>query len=251
MDRERFRQVCDDIVKKEAYAAGGIGTLGEKTLHAALKDYLEPDKSRHERPVGRYVADIVTSDGIIEIQTRSFEKLRTKLECFLAQTHVTVVYPVAQVKWLIWIDEATGETTKKRRSPKIGQPFEVFPELYKIKRLLCSENLSIRIVLLHLEEYRNLNGWSKNRKKGSSRYDRIPLDIADDIVIQGPDGYQKLIPDSLAVRFTARDFKAASGLTLKSAQEALNVLHTVGAVVRVGKTGNAYLYERAPDDRHV
>ena len=54
---------------------GGIGTLGEKSLHAALKLYYEPDSSRHEIPVGQYVADIVNEEGIIEIQTKHLSSM--------------------------------------------------------------------------------------------------------------------------------------------------------------------------------
>ena len=36
----------------------GIGTLSEKTVHAILKNYYEPDEDRHEIPIQNYVADI-------------------------------------------------------------------------------------------------------------------------------------------------------------------------------------------------
>lgn len=57
----------------------GIGTLGEKTLHRVLKAYFQPDPSKCEVRVGPYVADALTGSGIVEIQTRSFYKLRPKL----------------------------------------------------------------------------------------------------------------------------------------------------------------------------
>jgi hypothetical protein len=246
MDRALFRQACDRIIAqdKETQRAGGIGTLGEKTLHAVLKNYYEPDRSRHEKPVAGFVADIMSEDGIVEIQTRNFDKLRNKLECFLAQTDVTIVYPVAQTKWLHWIDEATGEITKKRRSPKIGKPYEALYELYKIRNLLRHPRLRLRIVLLELEEYRYLNGWSRDKKKGSTRCDRIPVDIAGEVLIS-PDDYGRLIPEALGCGFTVKDFKTASGLSLYTSGLALSVLRTVGAVIQTGKKGNAYVYDRA------
>jgi hypothetical protein len=244
MDKGLFRQACGKVLNKENLLSGGIGTLGEKTLHSVLKNYFEQEQSRHEIKVGRYVADIVTENGIIEIQTRQFSALRQKLACFLEQSDVTVVYPVAQTKWLLWIDEATGEITKKRRSPKLGQPYEIFYELYQIRTLLEHPRLRLCIVLLELEEYRTLNGWSRDKKKGSTRYDRIPVDIADEVCIDGPDDYIKLIPEALESSFTVKDFKSASGLSLYASGLALNVLHSVGVVVRTGKKGNAYVYER-------
>lgn len=246
MDKQLFQQACDRIVlNKESYLSKGIGTLGEKTLHSVLKHYFEPDENCHEIKMANYVADIVAEHGIIEIQTRQFNALRKKLECYLAQTDVTIVYPVAKTKWLIWIDQATGEITKKRRSPKTGKPYEIFYELYKIKNMLSHPNLHFCIVLLDLEEYRYLNGWSENKKKGSTRYDRIPVDIAAEVYIGSSDDYLKLIPDELKNGFTVKDFKNASGLTLYTSGIALNVLHSVGAVIRTGKSGNAYVYCRS------
>ena len=54
----------------------GIGTLGEKSLHLALKYYFAPDPETHERQVGGFVADAVTEAGIIEVQTRGLSRLK-------------------------------------------------------------------------------------------------------------------------------------------------------------------------------
>ena len=169
MDNLLFRYAVDSVTLARGDggdSSAGIGTLGEKTLHSVLKRYFEPDTSCHEVKIYGFVADIVSDGRIIEIQTRQFEKLRRKLECFLARSDVTVVYPVARTKRLVWIDEATGECTKKRKSPKTGRPYEVFPELYKIKSLLTNQRLCICIALVDLTEYRYLNGWGRGGKKG-------------------------------------------------------------------------------------
>ena len=242
MQRQRFSEACDKVINIER-AKGGIGTLGEKTLHAILKYYIEPVAENHEIRIGTFVADIANEDGVIEIQTANFNKLRNKLERFLGETTVTVVYPIASIKWLVWLDHTTGECTKKRKSPKKGTPFQVFYELYKIKSLLTNEKLKLHIIMLDIEEYRLLNGWSEDKKKGSSRFERIPIGFIDEIRIDTLDDYWKLIPAGLALQFTAKDFKKASGLSLKNAQIALHVLHHLGAVKRVAKVGNSFVYE--------
>jgi hypothetical protein len=244
MDKQRFKQDCDQMINN-GRKANGIGTLGEKLLHAILKKYFEPDEDNHEVKIGGYVADIARENGIIEIQTRQFNKLRKKLDLFLSTSDVTVVYPIARTKWLVWIDETTGEITKKRKSPKTGRPNEIFFELYKIKYLLCNPRLHFCIVMIDMEEYRSLNGWSEDKKRGSTRYDRIPIDIVDEISINHPREYVQLIPKELEKQFTSKEFKKASGLTLAASQTALNVLYAVGAVARIGKQGNSFLYERA------
>ena len=243
MDRQRFFEACNKIINYER-TRSGIGTLGEKTLHAILKYYYEPYSDSHEVKLGNFVADIVGENGIIEIQTANFNKLRKKLESFLALTTVTVVYPIPRTKYLIWLDQSTGETTKKRKSPKTGTPYQIFQELYWIKPLLTHENLRILIVMLDITEYRYLNGWSEDRKKGSSRYERIPTDIIDEVHINSLRDFHKLIPKNLPDEFTAKDYRLASGLSLRTAQIALNILHYVNAVERVGKKGNAFIYKK-------
>ena len=44
MDRKRFDQAAAKILSRE-HENHGIGTLGEKTLHAVVKNYVEPDIS--------------------------------------------------------------------------------------------------------------------------------------------------------------------------------------------------------------
>ena len=243
MNQLLFQQTCDKIIDSKR-ADNGIGTLGEKTVHAILKNYLVTDVSCHEIKVGSFYADIVNENGIIEIQTRSFDKLRKKLELFLKTSPVTIVYPIPYTKWLRWVNEETGEISPPRKSPKTGTPYMIFPELYKIKNYLLHPNLHLHIILMNLEEYRFLNGWSKDKKKGSSRCDRIPTELVEEIIIQNSIEYDKLIPNTLPQTFTSKDYKKASGLQLNSAVTALNILYYVGAVKRIGKSGRAYLYSR-------
>ena len=242
MDILEFQRACDSVIHRER-VSNGIGTLGEKTLHAVLKRYFEPYEENHETKVGAFVADIVGESGIIEIQTRGFDKLRKKLEAFLEVSPVTVVYPIAKTKWLLWIDE-NGAVSVRRKSPKTGRIYDAFDELYKIKPYLVHPNFSLCLVLLEVEEYRYLNGWSRNKKRGSTRCDRIPVGLCDQITVQGLLDYAKLIPPDLTEEFTAKDFKKSAGIYLSTAQTALNILNFLGVVERTGKKGNAYIYKR-------
>jgi len=265
LDRQKFHEAFERIILGEqletgivhsqnstvneqhsvAYKQRSIGTLGEKTLHAILKLYFEPDDSKHEVKVGAYVADIHNDNGIIEIQTRAFNKLRNKLTEFLKTSPVTVVYPLPKTKWLLWIDEATGDTTKKRKSPKQGRIFDAIPELYRIKPLLSQPNLSICIPFIDMEEYRYLNGWSDDKKRGSTRYNRIPVNIVEEVWLRTADDYLKFIPDILPHRFNSKEYMKAASVNQKISQTSLNILYHIGAVKRVGKQGNMHIYERA------
>lgn len=243
MDKLRFQEACNKVIDLKRDTKG-IGTLGEKTLHAVLKYYFEPYEDNHEIKVGDYVADIVGENGIIEIQTRGFEKLRKKLAAFLEVTFVTVVYPIARTKWLYWIDQESEEISIKRKSPKTGIPFESVYELYKIKSILTHPNLQICIVLIDVEEYRNLNGWSKDKKKGSTRSDRIPIDIIEEIYLRNPNDYQMLLPTTLPDTFTANDVKRLVKSSQRVIQIGMNVLREVGVIEQIGKQGRLNLYQR-------
>lgn len=241
-DKEAFEKAKKKIIGIDRQRLG-IGTLSEKTVHAILKNYYEPDEDRQEIPIENYVADIYEDGEIIEIQTRQFNKMRNKLEAFLPLYPVTIVYPIPREKWLIWIDEESGELSKKRKSPARGNVYIAFPELYKIKMFLKDPNLRIKLVFLDMEEYRLLNGWSKDKKKGSSRYDRIPTELVEEVDITCLQDYMQFIPYELEEEFTSRDFARAAHINVQLAQTVLNILYHVGVITRTGKKGNQYLYE--------
>ncbi len=239
---KRFSDACDAVIGVGAERSG-IGTLGEKTLHAVIKRYIEPREELHEVKCKRFVCDIKREDGIYEVQTRSFGSLGKKLEAFLPEYDVTVVYPLPHIKWLCWINTETSEVTPKRKSPKKGAVTDSFRELYRIKQYLDHPHFHLKYVLLELVEYRYLDGWSNDGKKGSTRCDRLPERLIDEVDIISKDDYYKLIPDSLPEVFTAKDFARSAKITDRSAGMALGVLKYLDKVVMVGKEGNRYLYE--------
>ena len=244
MDKKRFEEIRDAAVSS-GREGRSIGTYKEKTLHAILKDYYAPDKSMQEISVDGYVADIYTGQEIIEIQTANFNKMRAKLNCFLPNYPVTVVYPIARIKYLSWIDEATGECSKPRKSPVKGSVYRAFVELYKIKSILSQENLCLCFPLLEVEEYRLLNGWSQDKKKGSCRYDWIPRALLDEIRLEKPEDYLRLIPENLPEHFTALEFGKAVGEKKQIAGIVLHVLNYLNVLERCENRGRFYTYRRA------
>jgi hypothetical protein len=243
MDRERFSEICGNTEQCRV-CSGGIGTLSEKTMHAVLKYYLEPDVSRHEIRVGTNVVDILEDDRIIEIQTRNFFGLKKKFDALLAEYPITVVYPVAHVKWLCWINPESGEVTKRRKSPKTGSACDCFLELRWILPYLKSEHLRFKILLIDLVEYRYLDGWSQDKKSGSTRCERVPESLYDEISIEESEDYQKLMPENLPEPFTSAEFSKAAHISIFAARTGLRILSAVGAVEKCGKQKNAALYRK-------
>lgn len=241
MDQERFDRIRNAVLCSDG-SRNGIGTYKEKTLHAILKDYYASDKLMQEVPVNGYVADIFTGDEIIEIQIGNFDKMRSKLDKLLPFYPITIVYPIPGIKYLLWIDEETGECSKPRKSTVKGSVYRAFYELYKIKSFLLHPNLKICIPILEIREYRLLNGWSRDRKKGSCRYDRVPERMLDEVYLDGIEDYYNLIPKELEEPFTVKEFGKAVGEKKEVAARVLYLLSILKVVSRYGKSGRAYTY---------
>ena len=240
-DKERFSEACRALCGAVP-SRNRIGVLSEKTLHSVIKRFIEPNEVLQEVKVGDYYADIKNENGIFEIQTRSFNRLRAKLKSYLETETVTIVYPIPAVKRLIWIDAQTGELTSPRKSPKRGTYFDAFPELYKLEMLIANDTLRVLLLLIDVDEYRYLNGWSADGKKGSTRHERYPIALADSMLLATKENYEGLLPSDLCSPFTSKELATAAKIRLRLSQTVLTVLLKRGAVQCVGKSGRLNLY---------
>ena len=239
-----FGEIADLLLSREK-ETNGFGTLQEKTIHEVIKDFYCYDHDFQEQRRGRYIADIAVGDDIWEIQTRAFDRLRGKLSAFLKEHHVTVIYPVPAEKKIYWLDQETGKITGGRRSPRKGSAYDVFHELYRIRPFLANPNLAFHIFMMNMEEYKLLNGWSRDKKKGSTRYDRLPGKLRDIIRLEHREDYLYFLPDDLPGEFTSLDLAKCAHIPRDTAQTCLLILYDLEIVERVGKRGRAYLYKIA------
>lgn len=221
----------------------GIGTISEKRLHKIIKFCLDNNENNHEIKIGPYYADIFTNNIIYEIQTRAFNKLRLKLNYFLKDYETHIVFPISYKKIIHWINNDTKEILETRKSPKTGSIYDSILELYKIKSLLTNKNLKLMIIFFNIEEYRNLDGWSKNKKKGSSRYERIPTELINIIEINEINDYKVFLPKNLPNIFTNDDFKKFAKINLRQASTCTNILSYLGIISQVGKDGRKNIYK--------
>ena len=235
MDKEKFSQIINLYINETVIK--GIGTYQEKTLHRIIKNYYESDENKQEVKVEGFVCDIKNDEKIIEVQTRAFNKLVKKLDVLLKNHIVKIVYPIPHRKYLSWINN--GEIQSKRKSPKIGSIYDIGKELYKIKWFLNDPNLEITILLIDMIEYRNLDGYSKDKKRGSTRYDLVPLELYDEIDLKD---YHMLVPfnDEL---FTSKDYSKKTKQNLSRSQTLLTILQYVKVVEVVGKDKRYNVYK--------
>lgn len=243
--QQDFAHCCQEVFSQD-FLQTGIGSLGEKSQHAVLKNYYCPNPFCQEINYGGFVADIADEHGITEIQTAGFGRLRKKLGCFLQQAPVRVVYPVPAVKWVVWIDPQTGEIRARNRSPKKNAVLKIFRELYSIVDLLWPENFSLVLPLIECEEYRLQNGWSRDGKRGSQRDQMVPISLLGEIVIDHPHQLLDLLPEGLSTPFTSAELQKLCKVNSRQASYMLLVLRKLGLVELTGKQGKTHLYQLCP-----
>ena len=229
-----LERACED-------SNGGIGRLTEKYIHRTLKYFLEPDESRHEVTVLGSVADILNDDGITEIQTRSFEHLRPKLEKFLKEYKVTLVCPVIGRKYITTLTE-DGEVVSRKKSPMQKGLSDVAIELYKIRDFILDDNIRIRIVFLEAEAQRVLiHNASRPRYKKSRVW---PSAMLEDITLSRRDDFRIFLPEALPDKFLRSEYNKAIRARAKFSYYAIKLCEHLGLVKQNGKQGNAFIYEK-------
>ena len=263
----RFAAVAEEVATSPKYRPAGrrkrvaegephIGTLREKRLHAAVKLYLCPDESCHERPAAallpedgedraaqkrRMVADILMDGQILEVQTGGFFPLKEKIGWYLSHTdcRVTVVHPIPAVKYLSWIRPEDGEILSRNKSPKRGRVKDVAKELYWLSEFIGNPRFSLRILLLELEEYRMADGWGRDGKRGSNRYERFPTALLGDVTLLSPADYAAyFLPPALSSPaadgtyplFTAAVYAKASGIRGRACYAVIHLMEKLGLI---------------------
>lgn len=218
-----------------------IGSLNEKPLHAALKEWYRRDGDHVEAPVGGFVADLVRDGLLIEIQTRGFSSMRRKFDHLLDSHPIRLVHPVAAEKWIVKFDEA-GHELSRRRSPKRGIAADVCGELVSFPSLLSHPNFTLEIALVEEEEVRRPDtrrGW---RRGGFVIEERRLVAVVETIQLQAPPDLLALLPTDLPDPFTTADLADGLGRSRHLAQEMGYCLRVSGAVETVGRDRRGILY---------
>lgn len=225
-------------------ALRSIGTLNEKPLHAALKQWYAQPGDRFEVPVDGYLVDLVRGDLLIEIQTAGFSSMRRKLRALTRTHRVRLVHPIARERWIVK-RPCSGQAGSRRKSPKRGRLEDIFVELVSFPELLAGANLSVEVLLVQEEEVRRLDRRRRRRRGGWVTEERRLLDVVERRCFHAPADMAALLPADLARPFLTSDLAAALGCPRWLAQKMAYCLREMGAITAVGKRGNAIAYESA------
>ncbi len=222
----------------------GVGTLNEKSLHAQLKQWYSEPGDQFEVPLDGFFIDMVRGDELIEIQTRNFSAMRSKLDRLTEDYSVTVVHPIAVTKWLNKLSEPPS---KPRRSPKRGSIFDVFGEVVYLPHLINRPNLTIEVVLIEEQEDRAFDAnKERRRRRGWVTQERRLLQVLETHRFESVGDFVDLLP-ALPGEFTTSDLAERASVSRRSAQQAAYCLRKMNAITITGKQGNATVYKITPD----
>ncbi len=219
-----------------------IGTLAEKSLHAALKTWLYQPGDQQEVRVDGFVIDIVRGDNLIEIQTRHLGAMKRKLAKLLPHHPIQLVHPIAAEKWIVR-QTADGQPISRRKSPKRGRLVDIFAELVRIPHLLSQPNLTVTVLLTQQEEIWRDDGQGSWRRKRWSIYDHRLLAVVGQHSFESANNWLTLLPQELPQPFTNRDLATTMKCHANLAQKTTYTLRHAGLIEVVGKQGNALLYK--------
>lgn len=221
--------------------ANRIGTLSEKSLHAALKRVIAQPRDRFEAKIDGCFIDIVRDDLLIEIQTGNFGAMKRKLNRLLPNHKVLLIHPLALEKWIVR-ESAAGDFISRRKSPKKCQPLHVFKELVRIPHLLNHPNLTLGVWMTRQEEIWRDDGQGSWRRKHWSKTDIRLLDVVSTHLFANADELLGLLP-VVERPFSNRQLAQSANIPIKLAQQTTYTLRHAELLVIKDKQGNSLLYD--------
>lgn len=246
MVRESDKLVFDNLISECAMNGKndfGIGTYSEKSIHFILKSFFERDTDYHEVAFKGYVADAMRDGRITEIQTATLSGLRDKLDAFLPDACVRLVFPIRKKRKVIWIDPQTGEVSKSPRYTAGENMYSLLCELIYIVDYLRHPSLTLTVVEMNVEDYRYLDGYGADRKKRASKIDTVPVELVDIRDIDISRDLADLVPKGLPEAFTRNEFSSATKLKGRALWAALKVLETLEIIKRTDPIGRRHRYK--------
>ena len=160
---------------------------------------------------------------------------------------MTVVHPLPYRKYLSWIDPASGQILSRRRSPRHADVRSAARELYWLSDWIGDPRLTVSLLFLELEEFRMQDGWGRDGKRGSNRYERIPTALCGRVDLRTPADYAAYFlpqeptafPDGY---FTAAGYARLTGIRGRTTYGVLHLLEKLELIREDGMEGRSRRY---------
>ncbi len=270
-DTLRFRRIVIDVMTEacqmpaeEAEDFDGIGRLGEKQMHAAIKRFICPDEGKHEILIDgsagclptadssektkkrRFVADVLDGNTVYEIQTGGFSPLREKIKWILDNTtyNVMLIHPIAETKYVSLIDSKTGSITSRKKSPQKGKLGDIAGELYFLRDFFESPRFSLVILMMEAEQYKKNIQKDGCRRPKYQKYELIPVSLLRAYIFKEPADYRIFLPEELPDCFSVKQYSAASKIRGMDAYSIVKTLCGLGLIEQAEPIGRAAGYRK-------
>jgi hypothetical protein len=209
----------------------------ESSLHSSLKKWYFLEGDRLEANVNDFIVDIVRGDLLIEIQTANFSAIESKLRCLLRDHKVRLVHPIPKTKWIVHKSMPKGEIIGRRRSPKRGSIYDLFGELIRIPDLFSTNNLSVEVLMIELEEVWCNDGRGSWRRKGASVEDRKLISVSESVMFENKTDFLRVMPKDLPNPFSNRDLAENLRMPISQSRKMTYSLRKIGTIEHAGRNG--------------
>ena len=220
----------------------GIGLYNETSLHNAIKEIYAKGMYPTEVECDGYVIDVIVENELIEIQTRSYSSIKTKLATLLKNHKIRLVYPLIVEKHIRVLDKMGKKILHERRSPKRGRRLDVLNELIYIPHLLSHKNFTLDVLSVNVLETRCDDGKGSWRRKGVRIAGRELTNIIKTETFTDLESFRSLLPLNLSNEFSSRSLKEDHGVSPRIVNKMLYVLDRSGAIQKIRKDGNLHIY---------
>lgn len=190
-----------------------INTYNESSLHKNLKMIFAMEtKGLTEVKIDSYYCDVVGNNNqIIEIQTKNFNNIKTKLQTLLQEHLVKLVYPLAIESYIEYYDK-NNTLISRRKSPIKKNMYNIFDELMYIPYLLLHKNFEFEVIetIIVKERLRTefpVQVKTKRRRRLQNWLSQnIRLEyIGKRTIFTKKTDYLNLLPQTSPTKFTVKD----------------------------------------------
>ena len=245
----QFRAAIDGY--NESNDRNIIGELREKMLHSVIKAAICASGGEREvRINGHNIADCLKDNTVYEVQTESLFPIKKKLDFYLNNTdyNVDIVFPIPSEKYVSWIDPESGDISSSGKRCKRRTIIDYARELNFIADYIDDDRVKITFLYISETEYRSLDGKrSKDKKRGSTRIERIPTDLFFGEEFCDRRDFMALLPKQ--DRFTRKEYMKDKKIkSVRQMYSAISILLRFGFISEDGKQGNAICYKTVISD---
>ena len=134
------------------------------------------------------------------------------------------------------------EMERSKKSIRYDTDFTLLSQLFYISEYLRDPALTVTVVDLEADDYREVSGSSTQRKRRAKKVDIVPTRLLDIRDLVFPDDVVKLIPESLPSPFTRDELSREIHLRGRDLWAALKLLEALRMIERTEPLGRKHRY---------